>query len=66
MMFAEFRYHGEQINVEEVDFLKMVEIKDRFSNSRKQPPGGWETLKCTGKGNHLSMNVHNNTSHFRP
>ena len=40
MMFAEFRYHGEQINVEEVGFLKMVEIKDRFSNSRKQPPGG--------------------------
>ena len=28
-MFAEFRYHGEQINVEEVGFLKMVEIKDR-------------------------------------
>ena len=27
-MFAEFRFHGEQINVEEVVFSKMVEIKD--------------------------------------
>ena len=48
-MFAEFPYHGEQNNVEEVGFLKMVKIKDRFSNIRKQPPRGWETLKCTDK-----------------